>query len=229
MILKINIIKTELIKDVIIHAVLMTVALILSYNTYKEYVRGYNNVFIFPAELKIAIKATFPWTIIIFISLFVIYKTGKKNGYLSALQYIGIFIFQAIIINLVFISKGAPVLIVQNLALFYFVIFLLIWGVMKRLIDIDKTGWAEEILPPTHYRSLQTNMPIIRQYFKIISLSRRFAISFMMLFAICAFLLMVGAHKIAEQLANVAYFLLIIAVGIETYKLIKYGERDEKE
>lgn len=53
-------------------------------------------------------------------------------------------------------------------------------------------------------------------------------ISFILLFIISAFLL-VEQKKIAEYIANAAYCLLIIGVGIEVYQMIKYGERDGKE
>jgi hypothetical protein len=35
---------------------------------------------------------------------------------------------------------------------------------------------------------------------------------------------LVNAEKIAEHVANVAYFLLVIGVGIEVYRLIRQGE-----
>ncbi len=46
---------------------------------------------------------------------------------------------------------------------------------------------------------------------------------FMILLLSCAFLLMVKLEPIAEQIANIAYFLLVVGVGIEFYQLIKEG------
>ena len=44
---------------------------------------------------------------------------------------------------------------------------------------------------------------------------------FMILLLSCAFLLIVKLEPIAEQVANIAYFLLVVGVGIEFYQLMK--------
>ena len=44
---------------------------------------------------------------------------------------------------------------------------------------------------------------------------------FIILLLSCAILMMVKLEPIAEQVANVAYFLLVVGVGIEFYQLIK--------
>jgi len=54
-------------------------------------------------------------------------------------------------------------------------------------------------------------------------------ISFISLFIISSFLLVIlEQKKVAEYIANAAYFLLIIGVGMEVYQSIKHGKRDEK-
>ena len=50
---------------------------------------------------------------------------------------------------------------------------------------------------------------------------------FMILLLSCAILMMVKLEPIAEQVANVAYFLLVVGIGIEFYQLIK--EKKDKE
>lgn len=57
--------------------------------------------------------------------------------------------------------------------------------------------------------------------------SAPFIILFMVLLVICAFLLVFKLEKLAEHLANIAYFSLAIGVGIEVYQLIKTGGREE--
>jgi len=57
--------------------------------------------------------------------------------------------------------------------------------------------------------------------------SAPFIILFMVLLVICAFLLVFKLEKLAEHLANIAYFALVIGVGIEVYQLIKAGGREE--
>ncbi|MDL1969857.1 MAG: hypothetical protein LWW94_02570 [Candidatus Desulfofervidaceae bacterium] len=59
--------------------------------------------------------------------------------------------------------------------------------------------------------------------------SRTYIIGFMVLLILCAFLLVFKQEKAAEQLAVVAYFLLVIGVGIEFYRLIKHKDESEKD
>ncbi len=51
---------------------------------------------------------------------------------------------------------------------------------------------------------------------------------FMILLLSCAFLLMIKLEPVAEQVANIAYFLLVIGVGIEFYQLMR-EKKDKKE
>jgi hypothetical protein len=51
---------------------------------------------------------------------------------------------------------------------------------------------------------------------------------FMILLLSCAFLLIIKLEPVAEQIANIAYFLLVIGVGIEFYQLMKEG-KNKKE
>lgn len=212
----------------IIHSCLLLGALVFAYNSHKEYMR--HHVFPIPMELRLLIKATFPWAIMIFIILFVLYGIWRREreNYPTLRQYIVIFGLQAIIVNLVFFFKGPHILIVQNLALFYFAVLLAIWGVIGRLIIIDKTGWVQELLPPIVYRPLQRNIPWIREYVRKKPVAL-FVAGFMALLMICAFLLIFKEKKIAEQIADIAYVLLIIGIGIEIYQLIKYGNTDEQK
>lgn len=55
--------------------------------------------------------------------------------------------------------------------------------------------------------------------------SAPYTLTFMGLLMICAFLLIFRLEPIAEQLANIAYFMLVIAVGIEFSKMLK--EKDD--
>lgn len=213
----------KLIFNAVFHAILMLTSLALSYNTYKEYIK--RSFDIFPAELKIAIKATFLWDILVLIILYILYSIwrDRKNESLSLQQYIIILILQTII----FFSKGIHILIVLNLALIYLIFFLIIWGGINRLIVIDTANGAEEILPPIIYKSLTKYMPKVRAYIKETP-SAPFIIGFMILLVICAIFLIFKQEGAAEELANIAYFSLVIGVGIEVYQSIKHGERDEK-
>lgn len=222
--------NSALIWGTFIHAGLILCALILAYNSYKEIGSHLYDKHFLPRDIRAEIKGTFPWSIIIFAALYTLSDTvwDKKGDYPSFRQYAVIFALQAIIINLIFLSKGLHILIVQNLALLYLTGFLFIWAGKKRFIAIDTTVGAEEMLPSTIDRPLQKNMPMVREYFKE-KPSAPFIIGFMALLMICAFLLIFKAEKAAEQIANIAYFSLVIGVGIEVYQMIKHGNVDNEE
>lgn len=221
----------RLILGAFIHAGLMWVSLAFAYNSYKEYVRGPGNINIFPGELKIAIKSIFPWGILIFLALYVLYGIGrdKKDDYPTLRLYVVIIVLYTLFVNLIFFSKGASVLIVLNLSSIYFALLLLIWCVIKISV------WTEAIIPPVIHKALQRSMPSatfpinnVMEYLKE-KPSAPFIIGFMSLLIICAFLSVLQYGGIAKDLANIAYFLLVIGVGIEAYQLIKGKKMDKKE
>ena len=220
--------KKELVWTIFIHVGLLLASIGLSYNSFKEYVRMQGDIF--PQGQKVIIKATFPWSIIIFMVLYLINAMVQrgKGGYPSIWQYIIIFGLQAIIINLIFFSKDISILIVQNLAILYFATFILALNGTKKIIFIDEIGWAEEFLPPIIYKFLKRNMPMVREYFKRKS-SAPFITGFITLLIVCTIFLIFKQESAAEDLANIAYFLLMIGVGIELYQFVKHGERDDKE
>src|SRR3990170_4186701 len=168
----------------VIHANLLLASLILSYNSYKEYARGPNNIYHFPVELKVAIKTTFPLAIGMFGLLYFICNAllwrNKKDSSLYIWRYCIIITSQGIILNLVFVQSGIAILIVQNLALIYFALFIMSWHSINRLeVAIEKA-------------------------------SAGFLLGFIILLLICAFLLLFKQEKIAKELANIAYLLLVI-------------------
>jgi hypothetical protein len=77
-------------------------------------------------------------------------------------------------------------------------------------------------LPPF----VQERIPKLKAYFQA-KPSAPFILSFMGLLMVCAFLLIFKLEKAAEHVANVAYFALVIGVGIEVYQLIKTGGQEE--
>jgi len=52
-------------------------------------------------------------------------------------------------------------------------------------------------------------------------LARVFILGFMILLISCAFLLIFKAEKTAEEVANVAYFLLVIGVGMAFVSMVR--------
>ena len=222
---------------ILIHTVILWLALALGYNSYKNYMR---NVEPLTKVLKDSIKATFPWAILIFSGLYFIAKYWKREVearkkidiFLTPWQYVFVIAIYAVLLNLFFSQKGMAIFIPLNLSIFYFVILFLISFAITRLITINLQplssnylSIAQDWLPPIIYRYLARNLPKVSAYIKQ-KPSATFIITFMVLLIICAFLLFLKAEKEAEQLANIAYFSLVIGVGIEVYRMIKYGESD---
>ena len=52
-------------------------------------------------------------------------------------------------------------------------------------------------------------------------LARIFILGFMILLISCAFLLIFKAEETAEEVANVAYFLLVIGVGMKFVSIVR--------
>lgn len=52
---------------------------------------------------------------------------------------------------------------------------------------------------------------------------------FMILLLFCAFLLTIKLEPVAEQVANIAYFLLVVGVGIEFYQVMKEKKSEKNE
>jgi len=48
-----------------------------------------------------------------------------------------------------------------------------------------------------------------------------YIIGFMVLLILCAFLLIFKLEPVAEEMANIAYFLLVVGVGVEFYQMVK--------
>lgn len=215
---------------IIIHAVILLAALGLGYDSYRKYMTGIEPL---GRDVKNAIKATFPWAVLTFSGLYFIFAIRKKADtiFLSYREYIYIIITCTALVNLFFFSKGGHILIPLNLSINYFVVLMLCAIGLSRLAIIGNIEYlpeAQDYLPPVVYRFLMRNLPVAHAYAKERP-SARFIIAFMLLLLICVFFLIFKAEKAAEQLANVAYFLLVIGVGIEAYQLIKSGKMDKKE
>ena len=60
-------------------------------------------------------------------------------------------------------------------------------------------------------------------------LARIFILGFMILLISCAFLLMFKAEKTAEEVANVAYFLLVIGVGMKFISMIRHKDHEKPD
>ena len=207
---------------IIIHAVIIWVALALGYNSYKEVMREIDPL---TRAARESIKATFPWAVLAFSGLYFILSTRRKTGeiLLSFSRYVYVILICAFLFNLFYVAKGKDILIPLNLSITYLAILLLLCRQLSK-IKMNAQDW----LPPIIYKYIIDSQLKSQSCNKKMS-SAPFIIAFMCLLAICAILLILGAEKTAEQLANVAYFLLVLGVGIEMYQLVKGEERDEKE
>jgi hypothetical protein len=213
----------------------------LGYNSFKKIMWDIEPL---TRAVRDSIKATFPWAILIFSGLYFIRK-GWRRGvegrekidiFLTPGQYAYVITFYAILLNLFSFSKGKNVFIPLNLSVLYFVIILLCLFGLSRLFYFKNltsnpqplTSKIQDWLPPIVYRFLMSNLPRVHSYIKE-KPSAPFIIAFMFLLIICAFLLIFKAEKAAEQLANIAYFSLVVGVGIELYQMIKHKNINEEK
>lgn len=107
------------------HGLGMLAAQALAYNTFREWIRSSGGMHMHP-ELKASIKATYPWGVLVFISLYaVFYFTGGRKALLTPRKYSLMLLLQFIIMGLFSISSEAGVRVVQAISAPYFAIFLL--------------------------------------------------------------------------------------------------------
>lgn len=199
---------------IIFHATVMLIALVIGYNSYKKNMRY--SVPIAP-HIKVLIKAAFPSAIFIYSILFFVLSLVKKikGIFLNIWQYAISIIFYLIFLNLLFFSKGRDILIPINLSAPYFLMLLLpVWCIYRLILpeNLD-VSLSDYLLKAQTYIKKRPSAILI--------------ISFISLLIICSFLLL-EHRRVAEYIANAAFFLLIVGVGIEVYQSIKHGKKDEK-
>lgn len=125
----------EFLWGTLIHTGLICLALILTYNSYKEIATYLYGKYYLSRPVKAEIKDIFPWVITLFVVSYVLcsIRRGKGKGLLLTVRQYGvIFLFLAVILNLVFFSKGHHVVIVLNTTLFCLATFLLAWCGKKK-------------------------------------------------------------------------------------------------
>lgn len=128
----------DLIKYSLIHALLIWVSLAFAYNSYRELMKNIVGAPI-SADIKSNLKASFPDAIFAFVIIYliIILWQNRRIDYLSFKQYAILFVFQAVLMNMLFYSNGKDILIVQNLSLLYLTIILFLGGIVKRFIIIE--------------------------------------------------------------------------------------------
>ncbi len=204
---------------IIIHAVIIWVALALGYNSYKEVMRTIDPL---TRAVRDSIQSTFPWAVLYFLGLYLIFSIRKKAGeiFLNLNQYVYVIVFYGFLLNLFYFAKGKDILIPFNLSILYLAIFLLLCRLCRQLSKVKIH--AQDWLPPIIYKYIIDSQP----KYKGIS-PTPFIVTFMASMIICAILLISNAEKAAELLANIAYFSLAIGVGIELFRSIKCSKNDK--
>lgn len=207
---------SQLFWGIIIHAGILWASLSLGYNSYKEYMSTFAPLF---RIVKDSIKLTFPYAILMFCMLYLIFSYRKKTSrvFLSGWRYVSVFSIYTILLNMFFFSRGRDILIPLNLSVFYLAILIPVCYFLSKYVNIDNEEnliILEEWLPPVFYRFLNNN-------FQEKPLASSIAV-FIVLLVMCAFLLILRAERAAEQLANIAYLLLVIGAGREVYLFTEF-------
>lgn len=113
-----TIFSREYIRLPVAYALTMWISIVLSFNSYKEWLRTVIGAPLLPEE-KTLIKDSFIWSILIFVGLYLIITLLKNRRLqqLERLQYVALIAFHAILVNLFFLSGNRHVVIVQNLSI----------------------------------------------------------------------------------------------------------------
>ena len=217
-----DVLRSGIVSGIFFHAAVMLLSLSLGYNTYKEFVRGYEPL---SPEIKASIKGTFPWVIFSFTALYLLLKAGGK----SKKVLLGPFSYAAAVAAHVFFTNffarplGKDVVIPVNLSTVYFVFFISIILGIKRFRKLElRPPDPRDWLPPALYRFGERNLPVVYGVFRGRP-SLFFIGGYSALIGLGALLFLVKEEGVAEVLSNVAYYLLLIGLGIETRDLIRYG------
>lgn len=212
-------------RNALAHSVFFLIALILAYNTYKEYLRGWDAEYLIRPEFKALMKASFPWAVLIFFAVYLLHNLlirGKKNegsnGWSGRMV-----LFYAFIANLAFISSGEHVLAIQNISILYFSFFLIVWSRARNIsIDLSPIGSIRFKLPDIDFKKIFMIVAFSGVLVKKVDLSSFFIKAFGFLMFMCAALLCFGAEKLAERLGNLAYFSIAAGIAIETYHAYRH-------
>lgn len=140
------------IKGILVHVAIYSLALILAYSAYREIAKGYAHIvshFIPPLirvpdlshTLSKSIKETFPWAILIFTCLYLaVTRLNSKESRLRLNESIKIVAMAIVLLNGIFLSRPEGVLVVLNLSLAFFVLFLFALQGMQRVVHLTLHG-----------------------------------------------------------------------------------------
>jgi len=216
-----------LVPGALLHAALVLAALTLGYNTYKEFVKEFMP---FADSTKDAIKGTFPWIMTLSTALYILFFTQKRSKgiILGPLGYAAVIVLQAAITNLLLNSSTRDVVIPVNLATIYFAAIIAAVLGLKAMIKVElKPPDSSEWLPPALERFLRAKLPPLIDYIKKRPSSSLIG-GFTLLLAFSALLLLFKEERLAEALAEVSYFMLLIGLGMEIYGLLKHGKEESE-
>lgn len=127
--------KSVIGKPLIIHMVIAWISLVFAYNSCKWWMR-HRVGWPISREMGSAIKATFPWAILLFISIYLIITLweNKKITYLSFRQYVILLISQSVLINIIFYTSEVHIRIIQNVSIMYISVILFLSNIIGNYV-----------------------------------------------------------------------------------------------
>lgn len=202
--------------------------LALAYNSYKEYATATGEGAIFPLYLKVAIKSTFPWVVLIVTVLYLLNRLfgSRLNERLGVMRHGVTVVAYAVVVNGVFYRMAPEVIVVANISVLYFVLMLLLRGGVKRLTGESPSQWLESLLPTFLYGLVKACAGLVKKY-TTGRYSSSFIILFIALLPVCALLLIFKGSEATEGVASVAYLALVAGVVKEVYGMVKGADKDE--
>ena len=137
-----------------------------------------------------------------------VYRKGLFSFLSSVVIFVPIFLLSILTPYHFVIGKFSFVFIILGASLIF-------WGILL-LIDIILSRISSERLK-------------LLKFSNYLKSSKLCIVGFTIFLILCAFLLVFRLEKIANELANIAYFLLVIGVGIEFYNLLRYKDENKRD
>jgi len=107
---------------------------------------------------------------------------------------------------------------------------------LKETVQVlwNQVNKLEQRVSPKRIDKEREKMLKFKPFYKVMNffrkdLARVFILGFMILLISCAFLLIFKAEKTAEEVANVAYFLLVIGVGMKFVSMVRHKDHEKPD
>jgi hypothetical protein len=195
-------------------------AFVIVFNSYKEFWLHHYGKYHFLMSSRGYLKDILPLSCGLFLFLQLGRIAFTKNKQLAFHPELTVIIaIHAIIINLISYNRGLQV--IGILCTTSLVAAVLVWFNIL-LFGRQELSNIKEFIPPIVYSFLESNVQYLRENVNVIPFYIGFAC-----IVISAPIYLLGSHKLAGEVMNIAYISLVIGASLEVYNfLIKSGKEN---